>query len=153
MIGNEKQAASNVAFTGLNLFFFCSGFQVLDSGFCQCNLGFRIPIASTIPDSLSCSPDSKNIAFHKRKFLGFQNPDSLTSLFFRETDHDLSTKTNISLYWRNLNSSNNHSNHICRRSRGTSTQIRKLKAENLNVSEFLIFFFFFWRGNKISTVR
>ena len=78
--------------TGLNLFF-CSGFQVLDSRFCQCNLGFRIPIASAIPDSLSCSPDSKNIAFHKRKFLGFQNPDSLTSLFFRETDHDLSTKT------------------------------------------------------------
>ena len=44
---------------------------------------------------------------------------------------------------------NNHSNHICRRSRGTSTQIRKLKAENLNVSEFLIFFFFFFgEGTK-----
>ena len=40
-------------------FFFCSGFQVLDSRFCLCNLGFRIPVASAIPDSLSCSPDPR----------------------------------------------------------------------------------------------
>ena len=38
-----------------------SGFQGLDCNLCQQNLdsGFRIPIVSRIPDSLSCIPDSK----------------------------------------------------------------------------------------------
>ena len=39
-----------------------------------------IPILSRIPDSLSCIPDSKaqDSGFHKQKFHGFHNPDSLT---------------------------------------------------------------------------
>ena len=39
-----------------------------------------IPILSMIPDSLSCIPDSKvqDSGFHKEKFHGFHNPDSLT---------------------------------------------------------------------------
>ena len=43
-------------------------------------LGFRIPIISGIPDSLSCIPDSKAqySGFHKQKFPRFRNPDSLT---------------------------------------------------------------------------
>ena len=47
-------------------------------------LGFWIPIASGIPDSLSCIPDSTSKffsdfgQFHKPNFSGFQNPDSLT---------------------------------------------------------------------------
>ena len=48
-------------------------------------LGFRIPILSGIPDSLSCIPDSKvqDSRFHKQSFPGFRIlqaklPDSLT---------------------------------------------------------------------------
>ena len=47
-------------------------------------LGFWIPIASGIPDSLSCIPDSTSKffsdfgRFHKPNYSGFQNPDSLT---------------------------------------------------------------------------
>ena len=39
-------------------------------------LGFWIPIAFGIPDSLSCIPDSKaqDFTFHKPKFLAFRNP-------------------------------------------------------------------------------
>ena len=36
-----------------------SGFQILDSGFSLVEIGPRIPIFSGIPDSLSCSPDSR----------------------------------------------------------------------------------------------
>ena len=50
-------------------------------------LEFRIPIVSGIPDSLNCILDSKaqDSGFHKQKFPGFTNPDSLTwgdKLFF-----------------------------------------------------------------------
>ena len=46
-------------------------------------LGFWIPIASGIPDSLSCIPDStskffSDFGFHAQNFSGFHNPDSLT---------------------------------------------------------------------------
>ena len=43
-------------------------------------LGFWIPNVGGIPDSLSCIPDCKaqDSGFHKQKFPGFQNPDSLT---------------------------------------------------------------------------
>jgi len=43
-------------------------------------LGFSIPVVSRIPDSLSFVPDYKtqDSIFHKEKFLGFWNPDSLT---------------------------------------------------------------------------
>ena len=56
-----------------------SRFQVLDSRLCQ-RLGFRIPIFSRILQSLSCIPDSneQHSWFHKQRFLGFQNPHSLT---------------------------------------------------------------------------
>ena len=39
-----------------------------------------IPILSRIPDSLGCIPDSKvqDSGFHKQKFHGFHDPDSLT---------------------------------------------------------------------------
>ena len=63
-----------------------SGFQVLDQVFFS---------ETFIPDSLSCIPDSKaqgswssiphstgkifpDSVFHKQKFLGFRNPDSIT---------------------------------------------------------------------------
>ena len=50
-----------------------SGFQLLDSRSSLVELGFRIPIVSGIPDSLSCIPDSKarDSGFHKSKFPGF----------------------------------------------------------------------------------
>ena len=40
---------------------------------------FWIPIFSRVPDSLSCILDSKaqDCGFHKKKLLGFQNPDFL----------------------------------------------------------------------------
>ena len=43
-------------------------------------LGFRIPIVSGIPDSLSCIPDSKalNSGFNKPRFPGMRNQDSIT---------------------------------------------------------------------------
>ena len=43
-------------------------------------LGFRIPIVSGIPDSLSCIPDSKaqDSGFHKPRFPGIRNQDSIT---------------------------------------------------------------------------
>ena len=43
-------------------------------------LGFWISIVSEIPDSLSCIPHCKaqDSGFHKQKFHGFRNPDSLT---------------------------------------------------------------------------
>ena len=42
-------------------------------------LGLQIPFAGGIPDSLSCIPESKarDDRFHKEKFQGFQNLDSL----------------------------------------------------------------------------
>ena len=42
--------------------------------------GLRISVVSGIPDPLSCSRDSKSedFGFHKRKIVGFRNPDSLT---------------------------------------------------------------------------
>ena len=69
--------------------------RVSDSGFCisaslSMELGFRIPMVSAIPVSLSCIMDSKtqdsrfhqikfpNSGFQKQTFLGFRNPDSLT---------------------------------------------------------------------------
>ena len=46
-------------------------------------LGFWIPIASGIPDSLSCIADStskffSDFGFHAQNFSGFHNQDSLT---------------------------------------------------------------------------
>ena len=53
-------------------------------------VGFRIPISSGIPDSLSCIPDSRcqdswfhsntslDFRLHKQKFARFWNPDSVT---------------------------------------------------------------------------
>ena len=66
-----------------------SGFHITDSGFripgpgfqsLSVELGFRIPIASGIQDSLRCVPDSKaqDSGFHKHTFPGLRNPDSLT---------------------------------------------------------------------------
>ena len=48
-----------------------TGFQYL-----SVELGFRIPIVSGIPDSLSCIPDSKAKDFwlHEQNFPGFRNP-------------------------------------------------------------------------------
>ena len=52
--------------------------QISDTGFqyLSVELGFRIPIVSGIPDSLSCIPDSKaqDFWFHKQNFPGFRNP-------------------------------------------------------------------------------
>ena len=44
------------------------------------DLGVRITIVSGIPDCLSCIPDSKaqGSLFHKQKFPGVRNADSLT---------------------------------------------------------------------------
>ena len=41
-------------------------------------LGFRIPILSGIPDSLSCIPDSNvhDSRFHKQSFPGFRIPQA-----------------------------------------------------------------------------
>lgn len=69
-------------------FFFCSGFQVLDSRFCQRNLGFRIPIASAIPDSLSCSPDSKA-------------QDSGIRIPLREAKHMSQSSFSCTTFWGN----------------------------------------------------
>ena len=54
----------------------CTGF----SGSLLAELGFYNPIVSGIPGSLSCIPDSKahNSKFHRQKFPGCRNPDSLT---------------------------------------------------------------------------
>ena len=43
-------------------------------------LGFRIPIVSGIPDSISCIPDStaQDSKFHLQKFPRFQNSNSLS---------------------------------------------------------------------------
>ena len=43
-------------------------------------VGFWISIVSRIPDSCSFIPDSKahDFIFHKKNFVGFQNPYSLT---------------------------------------------------------------------------
>ena len=63
-----------------------SGFHAGDSrfkgpGFRSMSVepGFWIPIVSEILNSLNCVPDSKaqDSGFHKQKFLGFRNPDSL----------------------------------------------------------------------------
>ena len=45
-------------------------------------LGLCIAIVSEIPDSLSCIPGSKaqDFTFHKQKFPGFPNLDSITVL-------------------------------------------------------------------------
>ena len=57
-----------------------SGFQLLDSRSFSVKLGFWIPTVIGIPDSYSCIPDSKaqNSGFHKQKFPGLRNLDSLT---------------------------------------------------------------------------
>ena len=50
-------------------------------GFLISDSRYWIPVfVSGIPDSLSCTPDSKtqDFRFHKQKFLLFQNPDSIT---------------------------------------------------------------------------
>ena len=58
------------------------GFWIPDTGFqyLSVELGFWIPIVSGIPETLSCIPDSKtqDSGFHKQKFPGFRNPESLT---------------------------------------------------------------------------
>ena len=58
------------------------GFRIPGTGFLYLSveLGFWVPIVSGIPDSLSCTPDSKtqDSRFHKQKFLRFRNPDSHT---------------------------------------------------------------------------
>ena len=61
------------------------GFRIAGTGFhsLSVELGFWIPIASGIPDSLSCIPDSSNkffsdFGFHAQNFSGFQNQDFLT---------------------------------------------------------------------------
>ena len=63
-----------------------SGFQLLDPSLSQWNLesGFQSLVGFGIPDSLSCIPDSKvqDSGFHKQKFPGFQNSDSLTVPFW-----------------------------------------------------------------------
>ena len=74
-----------------------SGFHAVDSGFSgtgfqslTVELGFCIAIFRRVADSLSCIPDFKgqdsgfyeqilpDSGFHKQKFLGFRNPESLT---------------------------------------------------------------------------
>ena len=58
------------------------GFRIPGTGFqsLSVELGFWIPIAGGIPDSLSCIPDSRaqDFGFHKQKFPRFRNSDSLT---------------------------------------------------------------------------
>ena len=68
------------------------GFQIPGTEFqsLSVKLGFWSPIVSRIPDSLSCILDSKvqdfgfhkkifrNSGFHRQKFPGFRNPNSLT---------------------------------------------------------------------------
>ena len=58
------------------------GFRIPGTGFLYLSveLGFWVPIVSGIPDSLSCTPDSKtqDSRFHKQKFLRFRDPDSHT---------------------------------------------------------------------------
>ena len=74
---------------------------------------------TSVLERILCSPDSNETRF-------LRIPDSTSENFsdsgiqiplhpcLTETDHDLSTTdTNSSLYWRNLNCHNNHSNHIC----------------------------------------
>jgi len=43
--------------------------------------GLHIPVVSAIPDPLSCFRDSKSedFGFHKRKIVGFRNPESSDS--------------------------------------------------------------------------
>ena len=57
------------------------GFRIPDTGFqyLSVDLGFWILIVSWVPDSLSCIPDYKtqNSGFHKKKFPGFRNEDSI----------------------------------------------------------------------------
>ena len=55
-------------------------FSITRYGFWILGIGFRIPIVSGIPDSLSCILDYKthDPGFHKQSFPGFQNLDSLT---------------------------------------------------------------------------
>ena len=59
-----------------------SGFQVLDSGICQWNFEFWIPVVNGSPDPLSCFLDSKAqySGFYKQNFpdSGIRKPDSLT---------------------------------------------------------------------------
>ena len=88
--------------------------QVLDSSLLSLELGFWIPIASTIPDSLNCIPDSKaqdsgfymqifpDSRFHKLKFPGFWNPDNL-KWGDLELAHPLSGSSSISDSWSNWN--------------------------------------------------
>ena len=54
-----------------------SRYWILDS--LAVKLGLRIPVASGIPDSLSCIPDSKaqDLWFHEQKFPEFRNLDNL----------------------------------------------------------------------------
>ena len=61
------------------------GFRIAGTGFhsLSVELEFWIPIASGIPDSLSCIPDStstffSDFGFHAQNFSGFHNQDSLT---------------------------------------------------------------------------
>ena len=51
-----------------------SGLHRLDSGFLSVELGFRIPIVSRIPNSLSCIPDSTES--QDSRFTHFWFPDS-----------------------------------------------------------------------------
>ena len=57
-------------------------YTVCSTGFqsSSVQLGFWIPTAGGIPDSLSCIPDSRaqDFGFHKQKFPRFRNSDSLT---------------------------------------------------------------------------
>ena len=55
------------------------GFQIPGPGFqyLSVELKFLIPIVSGIPDSLNCIPKTQDSGFHKQKFPGFRNPDSL----------------------------------------------------------------------------
>ena len=58
-----------------------TGFQLLCSSILFQLLYFQyFSVASGIPDSLSCIPDSRaqDSGFHKQNFLGFRNPDFLT---------------------------------------------------------------------------
>ena len=60
-----------------------SGFQVLDSGLCSVELGFRISTFTGLPDSLSCIPDSKAQDSGFLKLHSLTWGDELVALFVR----------------------------------------------------------------------
>ena len=79
MLGNTLREESPYVKESLGLWIPRPKFRIPGTGFRSLivKFGFWIPIFSRVPDSLSCIPDSKSqdSGFHKKKLLGFRNPD------------------------------------------------------------------------------